>query len=325
MIVCRNRIAAAAFAVAGILTLSCGGDSPATSTPPVTVAPTSTPPPTPGTGGGVGESSCPIGMGSAVTECSRSATRLLDRIEMAIDLIVRQKPEIFDLTHDAVPGAGQYKVLDREAYLDGVVANLQAARLCARRDPDDGTYEKIQVKNSNDYSEEFDVIVSSGFIRRGNSAYRQTCTPASFPLERGADAPPIGSRCGKPYPPPITRFKCKVHLKGIEYYTLDSTPIVGPDCAYCTSIGYNDGRCLCAVRNEGAPDRIACENWRVGTAKDTGRPGPTWTKEDGGYCTGPESGCANSPNSQYQLWAHKGGRYKVESETGASCTVIVER
>jgi hypothetical protein len=63
----------------------------------------------------------------------------------------------------------------------------------------------------------------------------------------------------------------------------------------------------------------------VGKAKDTGRPGPTWTKEDGTYCTGPESGCENSPASQYQLWVYKGGRYKVESENGASCTVVVER
>jgi hypothetical protein len=323
MIVPCSRLLAAALAAACALALSCGGDSPATSTstPPATVAPTSSP----GTGGGVGTSSCPIGMGSAAVDCSRGNARLLDRIEVAIDLTVRQKPQIFDLTSDAVPGSGQYKVLDPEAYLDGVVANLRAAGLCAQRDPDDGTYETIQVKDSNDYSEDFDVIVSSGFIRRGDGAYRRTCTPSSFPVERGADEPPIGSGCGKPFPPPITRFNCKLHLKGVDHYTLDSTPLVGPDCAYCASAGFTDGRCLCAVRDHGAPDRIACENWRVGTAKDTGRPGPTWTKEDGSYCTGPESGCVNSSDSQYQLWVYKGGRYKVEGENGASCTVVVER
>jgi hypothetical protein len=63
----------------------------------------------------------------------------------------------------------------------------------------------------------------------------------------------------------------------------------------------------------------------VGKAKDTGRPGPTWTREDGGYCTGPESGCANSTESQYQLLVYRGGRYRVEAENGASCTVVVER
>jgi hypothetical protein len=320
MIVPRRRFVAAPLAAACALGLSCGGGSPATSTPPTTAAPA----PTPGPGEGVGASSCPLGAGSLVADCSRSDSRLLDRIEIAIDLTVQQKPGIFDLTRDAVPGSGQYKVLDPEAYLDGVVANLRAAGLCAQRDPDNGTNETIQVKDSNEYSENFDVIVSSGFIRRGNAAYRETCTPSSFPIARGPGEPPIDSGCGRPFPPPITRFNCKVHLKGVDHYTLDSTPIVGPDCAYCPSVGF-DGQCLCAVRPHGAPDRVACENWRVGKAKDTGRPGPTWTKEDGTYCTGPESGCENSPASQYQLWVYKGGRYKVESENGASCTVVVER
>jgi hypothetical protein len=321
MIVPRRRTLTAPLAATCALALSCGGSSPATSTPPTTVAPS----PAPGPGEGVGAPSCPIGMGSAVADCSRGDSHLLDRIEVAIDLTVRQKPGIFDLSSDAVPGSGQYKVLDPEAYLDGVVANLRAAGLCAQRDPDDGTYETIQVKESNDYSESFDVIVSSGFIRRGHSAYRQTCAPASFPVERGAGEPPVDSGCGRPFPPPITRFNCKLHLKGVDHYTLDSTPLVGPDCAYCASVGFDDGRCLCAVREHGAPDRVACENWRVGKAKDTGRPGPTWTKEDGTYCSGPESSCENSPATQYQLWVYKGGRYTVLGETGASCTVDIDR
>ena len=33
----------------------------------------------------------------------------------------------------------------------------------------------------------------------------------------------------------------------------------------------------------------------------------------------------NSSDSQYQLWVYKGGRYKVEGENGASCTVVVKR
>jgi hypothetical protein len=262
-------------------------------------------------------------MGSRAASCSRGDSHLLEYVEGAIDLTVWQRPEIFDLTSDAMPGRGHYRVLDQEAYLDGVVANLRGAGLCAQRDPDDGGHERIQAKASNDYSEDFDIIASSGFIRRGGGAYRQTCTPSSFPVERAAEEPPIDSGCGRPFPPPVSRFNCKVHLKGGGFYTLDSTPMVGPDCAYCASIGFTDGRCFCSVRAHGAPDRIACENWRVGKARDTGRPGPTWTKEDGSFCTGPESGCANSPDNQYQLWAYEHGRYKVESENGASCTVVV--
>lgn len=310
---------------ASALALSCGGGgSPATSTPPATAAlpPTATAPPA---SGGSGGPTCPFGPGTLAAECSRSSARLLRHVEVAIDLVVQQSPGAFDLTQDIVPGAGQYKVLDRQAYLDGVVANLRAAGLCAQRNPDEAGAETIQVKDSDSYSEDFDVIVSSGFIRRGDGAYRQTCTPPSFPIARGADEPPTDSGCGRPFPPPVTRFNCKVHLKNVEFYTLDSTPMVGPDCAYCAAAGFDDGRCLCPVRPHGAKDREACENWSVGIARDTGRPGPTWTKEDGTHCTGIASGCANSPESQYQLFAYRGGTYKVEAANGASCAVVVER
>ena len=156
-------------------------------------------------------------------------------------------------------------------------------------------------------------------MRRGSGMYRQTCNPSSFPVERSTDAPPIGSGCGRPYPPPVSRFNCKVHLKGEEFATLDSTPIVGPDPAYCAAVGFPD-RTLCPIRPEGDPQRVACENWRVGKAKDTGRYGPTWTKADGSSCTGPASGCVNSPN-QYQLYAYLRGTYVVTAENGANCTV----
>jgi len=132
--------------------------------------------------------------------------------------------------------------------MEGLVANLRAAGLCSERDPDDALLETIRAKDSSDFSEEFDVLLSSGFMRRGTGAYRTTCSPSSFPVERSADAPPIGSGCGRPYPPPLTRFNCKVHLKSPEFFTLDSTPIVGPDVAYCAAVGFTDGRALCAVR-----------------------------------------------------------------------------
>jgi hypothetical protein len=306
MILPRGRPLAASIAACA-LGLSCGGGS---STSPVAA-------PTPAAIG------CTLGAGTRGAACARAETRLLPDVETAIDLLVQQRPALFDLTKDALPGWKHYKVLDPEAYLDGVVANLQKAGVCAQRDPDDGNGERIQVKTTNDYSEDFDILVSTGFMRRGDGAYRDTCSPASFPVERTADEPPLGSGCGRPFPPPVTRFHCKVYLYGNQYYTLDSTPLVGPDCAYCASIGMTD-ECFCPVRVEGAVDRQACENWRVGTAQDTGRAGPTWTKVDGGYCTGPASGCANSPDNQYQLRVYDAGHYKVEAANGVSCTVSVD-
>jgi hypothetical protein len=306
-----------------LLTTSCGGDSPSSSTPSTTVPPQATPTPPPPTGGGgsFNHSSCPLGKGSVNASCDKGRAALLDDLESAMDRLIQQNPQIFDLTDEYAPGTRAYKVVDREAYMEGIVANLRAAGLCSERDADDALLETIRAKNASDFSEDFDVLLSSGHMRRGTGMYRQTCSPSAFPVERSSDAPPVGSGCGRPYPPPITRFNCKVHLKGNDRYTLDSTPLVGPDVGYCASIGFTDGRATCPVRPEGAPDRVACESWRLGKARDTGRYGPTWTKPDGSFCTGPESGCENHPDNQNQLFSYRNGSYIVTAENGASCTV----
>ena len=319
----------ASFGALAVLPSCGGGGSPASSTPPVTVAPQPTPTPsaTPAPIGG-GDSfnnlSCPYGKGDVNATCQASKPAMVNEVEAAMDVLIQQQPQLFDLTDESPAGSGGFRVKDREAYLVALVNALRTAGLCAERDADDAALQVIRVKQGREYSVDVDTLTSSGYLRRGPSMYRQTCLPAAFPVDRSADAPPFGSGCGRPYPPPVTRFNCKVHIRNSQFYTLDSTPLVGPDADYCASIGYSD-RTICPLRPEEAPDRVACENWRVGKAKDTGRPGPTWTKEDGSYCTGPESGCANSPDSQYQLWAYKGGRYRVEAENGVSCTVIVER
>jgi hypothetical protein len=316
-------IAAALLAVGAlsVVTLSCGGsDSPSSSTPPVTIAPQPTPTPSAPSGltDPFNHASCSFGKGDINADCGEGRTQLLDEMEAAMDLLVKEKPQIFDLESEYAPGTRAYIVKDKEAYLNGLIVNLRAAGNCAERDPDDQSLETIRAKNASDFSEEFDVLLSSGHMRRGNGMFRRTCSPSNFPVDRPADAPPIGSGCGRPYPPPVSRFNCKVHLKGTPF-TLDATPQVGPDVAYCASIGFTD-RAICPLRPEDWSDRKACENWRVGKAKDTGRYGPTWRKADGGFCTGPDSGCENSPN-QYQLYAYKPGTYTVTAENGATCSV----
>jgi hypothetical protein len=96
-------------------------------------------------------------------------------VEAAIDRVVRDKPQLFNLREEISPGS--YRVLDTPAYLDAVVGELAAAGFCAQL-----LGEQLQVKNSQDFSEEYDVVTSSGFIRRGAGAYVKFCSPASFPL-----------------------------------------------------------------------------------------------------------------------------------------------
>ena len=156
---------------------SCGGSSPAMTTP-VTTLPLPTPT---SSADDPASASCPLGKGSVDALCGLTPDpRLLAQVQQAIDALVQHRPELFNKQEEAGANTRQYRVLDKDAYLDGVVSELTAAGLCAERTLD---LERVQVKSKNGFSEEWDVITSKGFIRRGPSAYSTTCTPAAFPLD----------------------------------------------------------------------------------------------------------------------------------------------
>jgi len=146
-------------------------------------------------------------------------------------------------------------------------------------------------------------------------------SPAPEPTPTPEPDPPDASGCGKPQPPDVSRMKAKIHLRGPRGYTLDSTPLVGPDGSYCAKIGFTDGRVYCPVRAEGAPDREACEAKVVGRAEDTGRAGPTWTR-NGQLCKGDD--CENHPDNQYLLIAYKPGMYEACAKNGVCGSVEVD-
>jgi len=148
-------------------------------------------------------------------------------------------------------------------------------------------------------------------------------TPPPAPQPTPEPPPPPGAgSCGNPVPPPIGRVNVKIHIRGPRMYTLDSTPQV-VDAAYCAAIGFT-GRQACPVRPEGHPEREACEKYAVGNARDTGRPGPTWTR-NGNYCTGGASGCENHPDNQYLLFAIEGGTYEACVKGGVCGSITFER
>ncbi len=150
-----------------------------------------------------------------------------------------------------------------------------------------------------------------------------TPTPTATPTPAPSPTPtPVAGQCGQPVPPPVTQMGAKIHIKGPNMYTLDSTPLVGPDSAYCRQIGFTDGRSYCPVRAEGSPDRSACEEYAIGHAEDTGRPGPTWFF-NGQLCNGKD--CDNHPDNQYLLFAYSSGRYQPCTKDGVCGTVDVVR
>lgn len=144
-------------------------------------------------------------------------------------------------------------------------------------------------------------------------------TPAT-----GATPGPGASGCGAPVPPDLSRINVVVHLRGGDAWTLDSTPLVGPTPDYCAKIGFTDGRSYCPVRPEGNPERVACETYVTGKAKDTGRPGPTWYF-NGSLCGGRASGCENSPDNQYQLLIYTGGTFQACAQNGVCGEVAADR
>jgi len=163
----------------------------------------------------------------------------------------------------------------------------------------------------------------------GTPAPKPTATPVATPTPTPAPTPeatppPSASGCGNPLPPEVSRMSAKIHIRGPNRWTLDSTPLVGPDGDYCRKIGFTDGRLFCPVRTEGSPDRIACETYAIGKAKDTGRPGPTWYR-DGQLCTGEVSGCENHEENQYLLYVYKGGLYKACTRDGVCGEVVADR
>ena len=176
-----RRLALVVCAVAALVTLSmggCGGGTTPTSTPPVTQSPIAgpTPPTSPAS------LSCPLGKGTADSTCEAPASHLLRSIDAAIDQVVAAHPDYFVLGELQGQVSGQYRVRDRDGFIQGVLAILQGQGMCAFRIPESDT---IQVKGSNDFSEEYELVSGRGFIHRGSSSCLRTCTPANFPLDVG--------------------------------------------------------------------------------------------------------------------------------------------
>ena len=106
---------------------------------------------------------------------------LLPQLNAAIDKLVQDRPSLFNLTDDP-SGRGAYRILDVDAFYEGVIANLNATGLCAQRDYLDPS--RVVIKEDNTYSETYDVVGRQTRILRP-PAFVFTCTPANFPLNEG--------------------------------------------------------------------------------------------------------------------------------------------
>ena len=105
--------------------------------------------------------------------CTSDPGHLQGAVEAAITRVTQRHPALFDFADKRCDDC--YKVLDVSGYYSAVQAELAARGICTLSDT-----EEIGAKDSNDSSEQFDILLASGHIRRGSGAYRGICYPAIF-------------------------------------------------------------------------------------------------------------------------------------------------
>jgi len=140
-----------------------------TPTPATTPAPSPTPTPSTPTGG-----TCSLPASNpASPKCTDETAKLLGEVDAALTAATKSRPDLFDFDNKKCENC--YYVKNVSAYLTQVVKQLNALGVCAQYDG-----EEMAVKDSNSYSEQYDILLASGHMRRGAGSYRGICRPALF-------------------------------------------------------------------------------------------------------------------------------------------------
>jgi hypothetical protein len=119
-----------------------------------------------------GTFACALGPGNKDAACGAAAPTFAADVNAAVDRVVAEQLDLFpnrDLTE---------RVRDEEAIHVAVARILQAQGYCAGWDLID-----LQVRDSNEFSEHYDLFDARGFFYQDPARrVRSTCRPASFPL-----------------------------------------------------------------------------------------------------------------------------------------------
>jgi hypothetical protein len=129
--------------------------------------------PEPGGGGSGGGGGCGLPSQSPEHSCSRSSGVFYGDVEEAMTRVIEQSPGLFNMNDLNCPTCP--RINDHQGYVDAVAAEMRSMGYCALYDG-----EELAVKNTNDFSEQYDISTSSGYVRRGEKIYRATCWPAWF-------------------------------------------------------------------------------------------------------------------------------------------------
>jgi hypothetical protein len=140
--------------------------------PSPTPAPSPTPSPTPAP---IPAPSCALPPSEPPSaSCTDDPAQLFSQVDQALTLAVQSHPEYFNLNEKVCENC--YRVVNVSGYYSAVMNELASMGLCSFTD--DG--EEIGVKASNSFSEQYDILTSSNYMRRGTGMYRGVCRPAIF-------------------------------------------------------------------------------------------------------------------------------------------------
>ena len=117
-----------------------------------------------------------IGYGDPQATCGRGTPQLVGEMSAAIDRLIAKQPTLFE--QGAVAEWGDPRVIDQDQYYVALIAELDAAGICAIQKPDSMV---VSVKADNELSEEYQPLTSQRYPYRGQGSYVIGCNPASFP------------------------------------------------------------------------------------------------------------------------------------------------
>jgi hypothetical protein len=108
-------------------------------------------------------------------DCPMESPKFQDSVERAIDQAVVEHPEMVNTK--LLRGCGNcFQVLDTHNFPEEVGRDLQKMGFCTKYDG-----EELAVKKVNDFNEQYDILLSEGYLRReAIGSYRATCRPAWF-------------------------------------------------------------------------------------------------------------------------------------------------
>ena len=107
-------------------------------------------------------------------QCFSGTSCYVSDVQSAINRVINQNPSWFDLNH---PLGCPMILVPTTDFVTAVAQDISSHGLCAVEDPN-APQEEVVVKHDNAFSENFDIVASTGCARRSAGIYTSYCVPS---------------------------------------------------------------------------------------------------------------------------------------------------